>query len=253
MKLTLKISPKEAAAVRKFYKKWETSPLVLSRRSRNLEGRREPLTEALGWSAMVSCLLTTQQRSGPQSPITRFIRTKPFPLSLAAARSQKNVDRWVVATLSGSRGIRRYNELARDIGFNFVMLQEGRSSEFMSILRTLEAPHGKLEERRAAHSVDDLLAGFGPKQARNLLQTLGLTQHEIPLDSRVAKWLKEFEFPAPVSAAALGDADFYDFALDGFQEIAAAADVAPCLLDAAIFASFDRAWSEDEVVYCTLA
>ena len=119
----------------------------------------------------------------------------------------------------------------------------------MSTLRTLERPHGKIDERRAAHAIDDLLTGFGPKQARNLLQTLGLTQHEIPLDSRVAKWLKVFGFPAPVSAAALGDAGFYDFALDAFQQIAAAADLEPCLLDAAIFASFDPAWSEDEVVY----
>ncbi len=62
---------------------------------------------------------------------------------------------------------------------------------------------------------------------------MGLTQHEIPLDSRVAKWLKIFGFPAPVSAAAFGDADLYDFAQDVFQQIAAAADLVPCLLDAA--------------------
>jgi hypothetical protein len=249
VKLTFDISPEEAAAVREFYEKWEGSPLVQLRRIRNLEGRREPITETLVWDAMVSCLLTTQQRSGPQSPITRFIRTRPFPLSLAAARSQKNVDSWVVATLSAWRGIRRYNDLARDIGFNFVMLEDGRWPELMTTLRTLERPHAKMDERRAAHAIDALLAGFGPKQARNLLQALGLTQHETPLDSRVAKWLKAFEFPAPVSAAALGDAGFYDFALDGFQQVAAAANIVPCLLDAAIFASFDPVWSEEEVVY----
>ncbi len=92
----------------------------------------------------------------------------------------------------------------------------------MATVRDLERPHKKMHERHAAHMVDALLAGFGPKQARNLLQVLGLTQHEIPLDSRVAKWLKSFGFPAPVSAAALSDADFYDFALDGFQQIASA-------------------------------
>jgi hypothetical protein len=33
------------------------------------------------WKQMVACLLTTQQRSGPTSAVTRFIRTAPFPLA----------------------------------------------------------------------------------------------------------------------------------------------------------------------------
>ncbi|MBA2302423.1 MAG: hypothetical protein H0W08_07285 [Acidobacteria bacterium] len=161
------ISLKEAAVIREFYEKWKVSPLVQVRISRNLEGRREPVTEALGWDAMVSCLLNTTAIR-PQSPITRFIRTKPILLSLAAARSQTNVDRWVVATVSASPGLRRYNELACHIGSNFVRLEEGRWPEFMSTLRTLERAHEKIDERRAAPAIDDLLTGFGPKQAQPL-------------------------------------------------------------------------------------
>jgi hypothetical protein len=33
--------------------------------------------------------------------------------------------------------------------------------------------------------------GVGPTQARNLLQSLGLTWYEIPLDSRVVRWLRD--------------------------------------------------------------
>ena len=33
--------------------------------------------------------------------------------------------------------------------------------------------------------MSERLAGFGPKQARNLLQGLGLTRYEIPIDSRI--------------------------------------------------------------------
>ena len=193
---------------------------------------------------MVSCLLTSQQKSGPQSPVTRFIRTRPFPLSLAATRAQKNVGDWIVATLEKHKGIRFKNNIARYSGSNFVKLEDGGWPEFMSTLRTLERPHEKMDERRAAHVIDDLLKGFGPKQARNLLQGLGLTQHETPLDSRVVQWLKRLGLPAPT---ALGKADSYDDAMDHFQQIAAAADISPCLLDAAIFASFDPPWSKNEM------
>ena len=174
---------------------------------------------------MVSCLLTSQQKSGPQSPINRFMLTKPFPLNLAATRAQKNVGDWIVVTLSKQPGIRFANNLARYIGSNFVKLEDGWWPEFMSTLRTLDRPHEKMDERRAAHIIDYSLKGFGPKQARNLLQCLGLTQHETPLDSRVVKWLKGFGLPAPDSVTALGKADSYDAAMDSFQQIAMAADI----------------------------
>lgn len=249
MKLTFDVAPKEAAAIRGFYEKWENSALVQARKRRNLDGQREPVTETLAWDAKVRCLLTTQQRSGPQSPIVRFIRSKPFPLGLAAARAQIDVEGWVHATLRAAPGIRRYNQLASQIRANFQLLEEGLWTEVMSTLRTLEQPHEKSDERRAAHVLHDLLAGIGPKQARNLLQMLGLTQHEVPLDSRVAKWLATIDFPVPVSAALLSSPHFYDFVLDGFQQVASAAGVVPCLLDAAIFVSFDSEWSKDEVVW----
>jgi hypothetical protein len=46
-------------------------------------------------------------------------------------------------------------------------------------------------ERIVARVLDEQLRGIGPKQSRNLLQELGLTRYEIPLDSRVAGWLNE--------------------------------------------------------------
>jgi hypothetical protein len=41
----------------------------------------------------------------------------------------------------------------------------------------------KFEERKCAEMINDTLLGFGPKQSRNLLQRLGLTKYEIPIDS----------------------------------------------------------------------
>ena len=38
-------------------------------------------------------------------------------------------------------------------------------------------------ERQAADYFADHFAGFGPKQSRNLLQSLGLARYEVPIDS----------------------------------------------------------------------
>lgn len=50
-------------------------------------------------------------------------------------------------------------------------------------------------ERHAVRFIDEHYQGFGPKQSRNLLQGLGLSRFEIPIDSRITKWLNEFGFP----------------------------------------------------------
>lgn len=102
-------------------------------------------------------------------------------------------------------------------------------------------------ERQVANFVDDNLAGFGPKQSRNFLQWLGLTKYEIPVDSRITKWLNEFGFPVMLSATALADRNYYEFVSEGIQSLCAKARVYPCVLDAAIFTSFDEDSDEPTV------
>ena len=47
----------------------------------------------------------------------------------------------------------------------------------------------------------------------------------------------------------LSDQAYYGLVSDGFQALRAAAGVMPCVMDAAIFVSFDRAWGEGEVIW----
>lgn len=249
MRIQLEVTEKDIARVRSFFDQWAKSPMVVRRAERNVNGKRAQLTERTLWHAIVTCQLTTQQRSGPQSPITKLMRIEPFPLSLDTARAQRDVGRWATDVLSKHGGIRRYNQLSDEIATNLQNLDARDFAVLLRELRPLEKGTSKSAERDAAHLLDRLLAGVGPKQARNILQSLGLSQFEIPLDSRVAKWLRGIGFPLPVAAAALSDSTYYDFALDAFQEMSQAVGVLPCLLDAAIFASFDRAWSEEEVVW----
>lgn len=91
-----------------------------------------------------------------------------------------------------------------------------------------------------AHQVAETLKGIGLKQSRNLLQSLGATRYEIPIDSRITGWLNRIGCSPKIGSTALGDHAFYDLAMDGLVEICDRAGVFPCLFDAAVFASADR-------------
>jgi hypothetical protein len=119
-------------------------------------------------------------------------------------------------------------------------LQAGGWTKTAAVLEEVRANATPEVERRAAHFVDEHFRGFGPKQSRNLLQGVGLTQHETPIDSRITKWLVEFSFPVNEDAKALTNRKYYEFVLDQFQRLCTACDILPCVLDAAIFSSFDN-------------
>jgi hypothetical protein len=57
------------------------SPFVRRRVERNLRDEKPLPSKNEIWLQLVACLLTTQQRSGPKSAVTRLIQTKPFPLA----------------------------------------------------------------------------------------------------------------------------------------------------------------------------
>lgn len=117
-------------------------------------------------------------------------------------------------------------------------------------LNALRTKTSRQAEQAAADFLDENMKGLGPKQARNLLQALGLTRYEIPIDSRVAKWLNEVGFPVQLSAKALADRNYYGFVLDGVQRLCQAANEYPCVLDGAVFASFDgEGWNDKIVIF----
>lgn len=199
---------------------------------------------------MVGCLLTTQQRSGPESNIARFLRFRPFQLSYNICMKQRNVEIYAYNSLTSFGGIRRTNRIANDISVNLSRLENGLWPELISKLRQLKTESSSKLERNIANYIDDNFQGFGPKQSRNLLQWMGLTLYEIPIDSRITKWLNDFGFPVKLNAAGLGDRYYYQFVSDGIQQLCKSSDIYPCIFDAAIFASFDGdKWTKDNVGY----
>jgi hypothetical protein len=245
MELTWSITDDDVAKVQSFMATHADDALVRYRVKRNLTHRPTKIHPADFWHSMVACLLTTQQRSGPKSPVTRFLNGDPFPLALADCRTCSNLRRLVEQILTDFGGIRRGPTIANELTRNLQRLEERYWSQVDVVLDRLIAADDPTTEREAARFIDHVFLGFGPKQSRNLLQMLGLTRYEIPLDSRVAKWFNQFGFPIYLSAGALGDESVYDFVSDGIQLLCRRAAVYPCVLDAAVFASFDGdGWKE---------
>lgn len=195
---------------------------------------------------MISCLLTTQQRSGPNSSVTRFISSNPFPLQYEECLKQHDLQGYILSILSSYNGIRRTKRIADEITINLKTLENNIWDKIFEIIETLKSNDSIAKERMAADFMMDNLKGFGPKQSRNLLQALGITKYEIPIDSRIIKWLDKFGFPIKLSANSLSDNNYYNFVSEGFQILCKSCDIEPCVMDAVIFSSFDNEWTEQK-------
>jgi hypothetical protein len=248
MEIMYRVTNEEARQARAFFEKWSGDPFVVRRRERNIENKHCKINKTEVWEAIITCLLTTQQRSGPESAVNEFINTKPFPVSLKECLKYTDCSDFVREQISRFGGLRRSKTIGIHAARNLNWLDNGGWAPLLLRLRRLELAHKAKEERLVANFVAQHLVGFGPKQSRNLLQSLGLTRYETPLDSRITKWLNIFGFPVRLTASGLADQGYYEFVSDAFQALCSKVGVLPCLMDAAIFASFDKgAWSPDKV------
>ncbi len=226
--------------MREFYKKYKGLPFVQDRKRHNVDSPSTEVGKSVFWKKMVGCLLTSRQRSSPDSSVNRFIGQDPFPLDYARCRKSGDVKAYCKAAITRFGGIRFGNRIAEFVGSNLQYLDdEGGWDVVLTEIKTLSGSSEHNRERQVARLIADVLKGFGPKQSRNLLQELGVTQYETPLDSRIAKWLNDFGFPVRLNSNMLSDEQYYSFVLDGFQTLCGESGVLPCLMDAAVFTSFD--------------
>ncbi len=247
MRIIWRISAQDVRRVRDLLSEQKHRCFVQNRIKMNVQRDRPKVTKPRLWFRLVSCLLTTQQRSGPDSAVTRFMNETPFPLSYATCMARTDLTGFSERTLRQFGGLRRWKRIAAEVTENLHQLEGGLWKETMCWVRRLEPGGDVATERAAAEFVVNHLAGFGPKQARNLLQSAGLTRYEIPLDSRITKWLNDLGFPVKLTAAGLSDANYYGFVLNGVQALCRTCRVYPCVLDAAIFASYDEHdWAQDD-------
>lgn len=242
MNITWQINSKDVAEVKKFIDSHKSDSFVEMRRQRNLSQTKTSISIDEFWNTMVSCLLTSQQNSEPNSAVMRFIKTSPFPLSYEVCLKQSDLHGFVQKVLGEFGGIRfSVEKIPSYIEENFYLLEHEMWTPTLEVINEILINGTAHAERKAADFIADKFKGFGPKQSRNLLQWLGLTVYEIPIDSRVTKWLNNFGFPIKISAKALQDRNYYNLVSEGVQQLCAESDVPPCMLDAAIFSNVDKA------------
>lgn len=251
-----------------FVKKMESRNYVKKRIQCNISSPSPVITHDLIWEGMFDCLLSTRQKSGPDSPIAKYLTQVPFPLSYELCIKQKNPERFISEQLGAQKGIQYKNKIAKFAVSNLGWLENGGWDKIDSWILPLKnqrekspEPLHQKTEREACRNLSDSLLGIGPKQSRNYLQLLGLTRYEIPLDSRFVNWFGENEFPLlfdgiPIRLVnrklvnqRLSVPYWYDGILDRLQELCLKCNILPVILDACVFASFDPDWKEEKIPY----
>lgn len=220
-----------------------------ARQLRNVEKQNIVIDKEIVVKTMIMCLLTSQQRSGPNSTVGQFLRLDPFPVTIEKLTKTNNVEELVKDTLK-ENGLTRYvNRISSFFASNYRKIAE-RNWTLIKELEELRTADSKIKERNIADKLANDFNGFGPKQSRNFLQALGLTKYEIPIDSRITTWLNDFGFPVTLTSSPLGDKGYYHFVSDGIQELCEKAEIYPCILDAAIFSSFDNnEWTDENTIF----
>lgn len=121
----------------------------------NVEGNPPKFSRASFWKQMVGCLLTTQQRSGPISPVSRFNGTHPFPLNYTECKRQRRLEIFVRKTLADFGEIRRSTKIAEEINYNFRWLErDGGWREVEEQTEKLRHNRTQKSEIRAAEFID---------------------------------------------------------------------------------------------------
>ena len=161
------------------------------------------LTEKNFWEKLVVCLASSQSSSGENSVI-QHLACANHPLLDPSSQIYKYeikvendpidvVERYVLSVnaTKGKKKIRYTKKLSSFILESWIILfKYGWIKFFLSQLNFVysKIPYLTCEEVRANElliiSMLKILPGVGPKQARNILQYLGISQKVIPIDSR---------------------------------------------------------------------
>jgi hypothetical protein len=213
---------------------------VKDRRKRNVARKGINLSKVNLWKSFVSCQVTTQQRSGPGTPVSRFMQSNSLALKYQACRRAKGVEGLLEREFAAA-GLWRTAIMASNLASILAMLEAGEWKGLLRQLRTLKSNTTRGKEVKVAQYLQSRkYPGLGPKQSRNFIQRVGLSRYEIPLDSRILKKLKEFGCSFVPRATALSDETVYRFVQSGLQQIAESLEMYPCVLDACIFSGFDK-------------
>ncbi len=207
---------------------------VESRIERNIDRKNILVDEDSIIKCMLMCLLTSQQRSDPNHLISKFLMLEPFPVAYSVISKCEDVEDYMFDILQQNSFTKHLLKIPEYFASNIRFLENMGWDAFIKSISVLDGQASKETERDVADTIDRSFKGFGSKQARNFLQSLGLTRFEIPLDTLIISWLNDFGFPVTLSSTALQEKLYYHFVSDGIQLLCEKAGIFPCVLDAAI-------------------
>lgn len=244
MKITIKWSARDVRRVKGVAHEMRDHLMVAQRCAVNVKRQGMDLSHQTIWKKQVGCLLTTRQRADEGGAVQRFMRSNSPLLFLSQCEASQDLTRLGRTELSDFGGIRRTNVIPEQLAANLRWLSSGGWDQIDGWLEPFrKRAQPKERERSCAASVAHALNGFGPKQSRNLLQWLGVTRHEIPLDSRIVNWLRDLgegdRLPL-LASIALAKEEYYCCVMDAIQQLCKKAGVLPCIFDASVFASYER-------------
>ncbi|MCZ6835976.1 MAG: hypothetical protein O7G85_09405, partial [Planctomycetota bacterium] len=124
MKFHWQIEEVDVQRIQAIVSKYDTNELVKERKRRNLAVSKPTLSREIFWSRLVACLLTTQQRSGPDAPISHFLNLSPFPLRLSECEGRKDLVEYASTTLKEFGGIRFTNKIPKELAKNIGQLND---------------------------------------------------------------------------------------------------------------------------------
>lgn len=169
MQFKLTCTKADIKRIKAFYAENKRNAFVQERIAKNLKRKTHPISKPILWQRVISCLCTTQQKSGPGSKVRDFLLMRPHPLDFKVCQ-KKNDLRGFARSQYKRAGLRLIETLADRTKANFRTLEQGLWPEMFSQPKGLRAKGGRQREREVARFIADNLVGMGPKQSRNFLQ-----------------------------------------------------------------------------------
>ncbi len=117
MQLIWKVEPEEIKKLQDFIVGQSNNVFVRNRIRTNVEDPPTLIKIDTFWHVLVGCLLSTQQRSGPHSPVSRLLAKKPFPLSYTYFEKHSDPEPATREILKSFGGIRFINRIPNQLFF----------------------------------------------------------------------------------------------------------------------------------------
>lgn len=175
--------------IKKVIDKNSNRKFVKERYKKNVKKIGIDLSKNTIWKVLIGCEITTQQKSGPGSFVDKFLKSNNAILTYDKCKS---FDKNTIANELSKNSLRNNKRIAEFLTEIIYNLENGEWSILLEKLNNLKKEHNIEDEINVAGYLHSgKFKGLGLKQSRNFLQWLGLTEYEIPIDSRELKVLRK--------------------------------------------------------------